>query len=241
MRSWFNRFVVQPLSMTLAEVPWAGFLLTTVLLAAVVNLGTGVLGEVVGPAWTLFLVIVLSVLTIVALNAYAMHVRRRAEKGERVIGGKAAPLQRRGLIVLFSTMATAREAVDHHRGRLEHVWIVITPGMREEATRLCSYVEQELGLKAHLLAEIADEFDLSGTYSRVREVLTDLAPAIGLPANEVISDLTGGTKLMTAGMVVACSDLNQPLQYVPTQRKGGVEMGPYQPIEVALARSGRAG
>jgi hypothetical protein len=237
--NWFKRFLAQPLSLTLAEIPWAGFLLSTVLLAAMVNLATGVVGELVGPIGTLVFLLLITVITVVVLNLYARRVQQRVEAGERVIGGKSAPQQRSGIIVLFSNMATARTAVEYHQGRLAHVWVVVTPEMREGATELCSYVEGNLSAKAHML-EIQDEFDLSGCYDRVQEVYRALAPDFGLSANDVIADLTGGTKLMTAGLVVACSDLNQPLQYVPTQRKGGEPIGPFRPIEVALARSGRA-
>lgn len=239
MKSWIDRFLAQPLSLTLSEIPWAGFLLSTVLLAAMVNMATDVLGEVVGPIWTLALLILTSIGTLVGLNLYARRVRLRLRTGERVIGGKTAPQQRRGVVLLFSTMPIAKMAVEYHQGCLEHVWVVVTPDKREGATELCEFVEGTLKAKAHLLEEIQDEFDLSGCYARVQEVYRARATAVGLSANDVIADVTGGTKLMTAGMVVACSDLNQPLQYVPTQRKGGEPIGPFRPIEVGLARSGR--
>ena len=116
------------------------------------------------------------------------------------------------------------------------MWIIVTPEMQEPAGQFRVYAEA-LGVTCHLL-ELADEYDAPGCYRLLRDIIQTHAPAANLTANEVIADLTGGTKLMTAGMALACGDLNQALQYVPTQYVGAEPTVPFQPIEVKLGRAG---
>jgi hypothetical protein len=239
MQAWFKRFVVRPMAQTIAEATWFGFLFSAVLIAAMVNLATNALSAVVGPLWTVVLLALLLVATLVFSNLYARQIRRAIEQGERVIGGRGAPDLHRGLIVMPTRAPTARQAVDHHKGRLEHLWIIVTPEMREPAGQLRDYAES-LGIACHPL-ELADEYDAPGCYRLVREIIQTHAPAANVPPGEIIADLTGGTKLMTAGMALACGDLNQALQYVPTQYVGAEPTVPFQPIEVTLGRAGIGG
>lgn len=239
MQTWLKRFIVRPMAQTMAEASWFGFLLSAVLIAAMVNLATNALSEAMGPGWTVAVLALLLVATLTFANVYAGQVRRAIERGERVISGRGAPDRHRGLILMPTRAPTGQQAVDYHRDRLEHLWLIVTPEMREPANQLRTYAES-LGVTCHWL-ELADEYDAWGCYQLVREVFQSHALAVNLPPREVIADLTGGTKLMTAGMALACGDLNQALQYVPTRYVGAEPTVPFQPIEVKLGRAIGAG
>lgn len=236
MYAWLRRYVVRPMAQTMAEATWFGFLFSAVLIAAMVNLATNALSDVVGPLWTVVLLALLLVATLVFANLYAQQIRRTIERGERVIGGRSAPGRQRGLIVMPTRAPTARQAVDYHTGRLEHLWIIVTSEMQEPAAQLRTYAES-LGITCHW-QDLADEFDAPGCYHLVADIIRTHAPAAGVPPGDIIADLTGGTKLMSAGMALACGDLDQALQYVPTQYVGAEPTVPFQPIEVRLGRAG---
>ena len=239
MFALLKRYVWRPLALTLSEVTWFGFLFSAVLVAGMVNLATNILSTVTSVWWSLGLLVFLLAATIVFANWQSQRIRRRISLGPRVIGGKAAPRQRPGLIVMASGGKTGRQAVRHHTGSLAHVWIIETPEMAEPSQQLRRFIEDQ-GVQWHILP-VDDEFDAAQCYRRVRDVFLIEGPAVGLAPSDIIADLTGGTKLMTAGMVLACGDLNQALQFVPTEYVAGEPTEAFQPIEVALARSGRAG
>jgi hypothetical protein len=71
-----------------------------------------------------------------------------------------------------------------------------------------------------LVRQIHRAFDVQETYGVVQRIYLEEALAEGLSPDQVIADFTGGTKMMTAGMVLACGD-QWPMQYM-TGRKEGV-------------------
>ncbi len=77
-----------------------------------------------------------------------------------------------------------------------------------------------------------------GRLKLVRSVFEQFAPRVGLAPSDIIADMTGGTKSMTAGMVLACSDFNAVLEHVPTRFSGaGQPMLPLDPIEVIFGHT----
>jgi len=57
-------------------------------------------------------------------------------------------------------------------------------------------------------------------YLKVREAINEAAPV--RDAWPLIADITGGTKVMTAGILLACLDAGVPVQYwvAPRDRRG---------------------
>lgn len=237
---WWKMYVLEPMAMTLAETSWFGFVLSTLLLASAVNIGASLLLQWTGPLVTLSLLIVALTGTIIFANFY-FHWRRRrlVEEGQRILGERPHPTPRKGLIVMVTNAPTARKAVDYHLGRLEHVWLITTPGMRDPYNVLHSYLD-EIGAKGHLL-ELDQEYDANRCYYLVRSVFEQFAPRVGLAPSDIIADMTGGTKPMTAGMVLACIDMNAALEHVPTRFSGaGQPMLPLDPIEVIFGHTNPA-
>jgi len=61
---------------------------------------------------------------------------------------------------------------------------------------------------------IADAYhDLQETCALVRRIYQEEAPEAGLQPQQVVADLTGGTRMMTAGVALACRD-RWPMEYV---------------------------
>lgn len=244
--TWWRKYIVEPMTMTIAEASWFGFVLSALLLAAAVNIGTSLVLDLTGPGWTLVLLVAAAFGTLVFANYY-FHRRRKElmEEGKRILGERPAPEQRKGLIVMVTRAPTARKAIDYHLPELEHLWLVTTPEMRSAANDLRTFVEgyeaNDKKRKGHIL-ELDQEYDANQCYYLVRSVYEEGAAAAGLVPKDVIADMTGGTKPMTAGMVLACIDVNASLEHVPTKFTGaGQPSLPLDPIEVLFGRAGKPG
>ncbi|QLQ05279.1 MAG: hypothetical protein HZY76_03645 [Anaerolineae bacterium] len=232
MTSWWKRFVADPIVQTLSQVSWFGFVLTTVLIAAVVNIVTGLFVDIAGPIWAVATLILLAVATLVYANITAYRFRQHLAEGERIIGEKPHPTPRAGLIVLVTRAPTARKAIDYHQRALKHLWLITTPEMREAANVLRTYAE-ELGVQCHPL-DLEQEYEASQCYYLVRHVYEEVAPSLSLARGEIIADMTGGTKPMTAGMALACSDSSPPCSTCPRFVGDGQPTVPLDPIEVLI-------
>ncbi|MBU1207899.1 MAG: hypothetical protein KKH04_13375 [Proteobacteria bacterium] len=127
---------------------------------------------------------------------------------------KENPSPRRGLIVLMSPgprTTAAENAVKAHLSNLEHCWVIHGPDRpgqkptsRENAEVLAQKIKSIKNPVAFYFKGLADEDNPQEIYYLVRSVYEE-AKAFNLSEEDVIADYTGGTKSMTAGMVLACS------------------------------------
>ncbi len=148
------------------------------------------------------------------------------------------PDKHRGLIFLFSREETLRAAIQCHQPVLEHCWLLVTPQMQERAAQFASAFT---GLDVTLCA-IGDHYDANACYRTVRDVYRRKALRVGIPPEQVIADITGGTKPMTMGVVVACMEGGYPIEHVPTAfDAAGQASGPLPPIQIVIrGRGGHA-
>ena len=59
----------------------------------------------------------------------------------------------------------------------------------------------------------------------------------GISSKQVIADITGGTKPMTMGMIIACLQGDYSIQHVPTAHNAtGQPTGPLPPIQIRVQR-----
>lgn len=166
----------------------------------------------------------------IAFVAHRLH-RARGPNPVVILGGERTVTQgHRGLVLLVSNRDMARFAIRHHLhpatgNTLERCWLICTQVM------------------ANLCQEIADDFapahfpDLSVTpvaiegaflapdvHQAVASVIsTATDPNIGAALNleDLIVDITGGTKPMTAGAVLASTQEGVAMQYVESRWEGG--------------------
>jgi hypothetical protein len=233
-RLW-TQFVASPVKVTLTHVSWFGILLTTVLVTAAVNIVTSWGLVNLGLGWTLAILFVGVVLAIAYANYHSEQVWRGLSAGRRHIT-KPHPTPRAGLILLVSNFDTARRAIDYHAndGTLKHVWGIVTDDMDDVAIQLEAHCAGKR-VAFHRL-ELSDECAAAGCYTLVRKAYMELGPdpQLNLAPDQIVADLTGGTKLMTAGMALACADLPRAsLEFVPAVRAGSKPIEALEPIEVS--------
>lgn len=231
----WDRVIRRPLRITLAETSWFSFVLNAILIAAAVNLGTSVLMEVAGVGWTLAVLVILPLAVLVLSNAYQWRRERQLLAGDRMIANLPSPSPKRGLIVMASSVQAQKAAIEYHAPRLERLWLIVTPKMKDVGRALEEH-GRALGAVPDWL-ELADEYDVSRCYDLVREVFVTAAPQWRLLPSDIAADITGGTKPMTAAMVLACMDLGvDVLEHVPTYFVRSDETVPLRPIQVTVNR-----
>lgn len=154
-----------------------------------------------------------------------------------------------GLILLLSPGRTdlALFTLHHHAAgsetrRLRHCWVVTTPGAKAAFDELQAQVERaDLALELHAVP--IREATIEASYRAVRAVHASLAQLCGVQPDDVVSDLTGGLKTMTAGMVLACLPHGYALEYVESDRDeaGQIIEGSRRVVRVEMAFALRAG
>lgn len=140
------------------------------------------------------------------------------------------PPQHPGLMVLVGpgrvgtdpTKQSAGAAIQHHLDALKHCWLLVgetsskpeKPDYRgatdiaRELVILCS----DNGVMAHIWP-VAEPFSAQSTYRLLQVLFATEVRTARLTAREVICDFTGGTKAMSAGMILACGT-QRPMQYM---------------------------
>lgn len=124
----------------------------------------------------------------------------------------------------------AFEAIDYHRAALQCCWLIASGGEHGAmgaALQLQRYCEDR-GIRAFVW-QIADPLSIHETYNLVDWLYTYDVPARGLAEAQVIADITGATKPMSFGMLLACRG-RRPVQYMARQAQG-----PSLPLLLELA------
>ena len=119
------------------------------------------------------------------------------------------------MIVLSSPgprVTAAENAIKSHFPALEHCWIIAgpnspgaNPSAYENASRLKKrYEELKNNREFHIYIEQVDDEHNPEKIFHLVESIYHQARAKGISDREIIADYTGGTKSMTAGMVLSC-------------------------------------
>jgi hypothetical protein len=166
-------------------------------------------------------------------HSYVYMLRREVLAHER-------PERRPGAILLVSPeqaapeqktlQQAAFEAIDYHRAALRHCWLIATTGEHGSlgAAEWLAHFCQARGIAAQVW-QVAEASSVEETYNLVQWLYTVEVPASGLQAHEVVADITGATKPMSIGMLLACRGRG-PVQYMVRQAQG-----PSLPLLLQLA------
>ena len=129
-----------------------------------------------------------------------------------------------GLIWLLSpgSIDLPLSAIQYHQvadsdARLRHGWLLITPGAQETFERLAARID-ELGYGVELHPIALEATTIEATYRAVDRIYRVEAEPSDLRPDDIMADLTGGLKTMTAGMVMACLSHGRPLEYIESNR-----------------------
>jgi len=218
-------------------VPWFLPVMGTVILSLLVSFLFELL-RVYSGLWAVALFLALLLLVgVIFIAAYDYHVRRVLRARSYELTDRPSPPQCEGLVILVGARQVLERAIEYHLPRLKHCWMISTP----EFLKIAAQVQEKYKgrLQFHLL-EIANEYDTDGCFDLVKEIFSVGAMRHGLAPEQLIADITGGTKPMTAAMVVACLDGGYAIEHIPAQFRweGGrrVPVAPLDPIQIVIHR-----
>lgn len=128
-------------------------------------------------------------------------------------------------------------ALNHHRksGGGAHCWLVMQ--QIDAVQQTFGELSQQLaaaGASTCLHPVYIEQLDVQAAYQAVRSVFDREAKEEGLDPAEVIADITGGTKPLTAGMVLAAITSGKRIEYVESERDAQGNPIP-QTLRVVLA------
>lgn len=207
--------------------PLVSLLVGAVTLGIAVNAGTEFIVQRIGREWTVALALLATCAIVVFARPFGSLVRAIWQLFQaRVVEVEGAVRRHRGLVVLASPgpgITSAEGAIRYHRcdGVLEHCWLVTGgPGSEQSAARLVEKLVGE-GMSMGRLHTVAlspkDADNPEAVYRRINAVYVE-AGDLGFNEDEIIGDYTGGTKSMTAGMILACSAPQRHLQFMKPRR-----------------------
>lgn len=230
MARWSRR-VTDPFRETFYQVSWFGPVVSGLVVGMLVNILTTALTVWGGLGLGWGALFALMAATVAYVYVHYFRERRRRRTTPAYIADLPDPEKCRGLIFLFSREDTLREAIKYHRPVLEHCWLLVTPEMQEKAGQAVTHFPEVM----FTLHPIPDALDTPLCYRTVRDVYLDEAARYELPPERVIADITGGTKPMTMGMIVACLEGGRRIEHIPTEYDAlGKPIGPLPPKEIRI-------
>lgn len=231
MKSFWSDKVTGPFRQTFYEVSWFGPVVSGILVGMLVNILTTAL-TIWGGLWLGWGALLAMVLAAIAyVYVHFARERRRRRTTPAFIADLPDPEQCEGLIFLFSREDTLREAIQYHRPILKHCWLLVTPEMQDQAGQAVTHFPNIM----FTLHPIPDTLDTPLCYRTVRDIYTDEAGRYEIAAERIISDITGGTKPMTMGMIVACLEGGHRIEHVPTEYDAlHKPIGPLPPKEIRV-------
>ncbi len=170
-------------------------------------------------AWRPF--VAAAVLAAVAYALYRWDSRER--KGEMEFDESRLASPHLGLIWLFGPGRFGHflVALERHRqgGGAAHCWLVMQDvgPVQENFARLQQRLLED-GVATRLHRVYIPKLEVQAAYEAVQTVFQREAEEKGLRPDQVIADITGGTKPMTAGMLLAALTTGGALEYVESER-----------------------
>lgn len=116
-------------------------------------------------------------------------------------------------------------AIRHHYSAeetgsgLEHCWLIVAGDSYTET--ILKTVREELiegGFDIEIHPIHIRESTLEAVYCAVESIYLAEGAKYGLRPHEIVADITGGLKTMTAGMLLACLPFECPIEYVASSR-----------------------
>ena len=99
-------------------------------------------------------------------------------------------------------------------------WLIMqedNPAVHNAYIKLNEWVKEE-AWKTRVLPVYISDIDAKSTYRAAYTIFTRESAEEGISADQVIADITGGTKPMTAGLLLAALSANGDLEYVESTR-----------------------
>ncbi len=231
MRSFLDRFIITPYRRVSAEFPWFGPVFAALFVAMLVNLLTDSMVETIGTLGSWIVMLALFVLVMIFILLHEANIVRRYQSLGPIQDVKA-PNKFKGLIFIFSNKETFREAIHHHQPMLQSCWLLVTTQMQHDADE----AKREYPEIVFSDVIIPGLYDAQACYLAVRNIYRNESVRLKIEPSEIISDITGGTKPMTVGMVAACIEDGYAIEHVPTHFDPVTRAAirPLPPIEIRM-------
>lgn len=199
-----------------------GSLALAILGNAVYELLTGVFGAT--PQFLIALIASAVLIFAFVVAGFQRLLRRLKRRGGTTVEPDRQSPPHPGLILLVSTNPQAADAdiiAWHQQGAtLRHCWLLASPSVASsERFRNLKQALLERNVTPHPVL-LEDALRADQVYAKVRDAISEAVPV--RDAWPLIADITGGTKVMTAGLLLACLDAGVPVQYwvTPRDRQG---------------------
>lgn len=207
--------------------PLVSLLVSAITLGIAVNAGTDLIVQRIGRPQTMALALIATIVIIFLARPIRMLGRVLRSLFQARVEEMGGPVQsHRGLIVMASPgagISSAEGAIRYHlrSEQLEHCWLM-TGGAASEASggRLIEKLVNEGIPMARFRNVRLDPLDVNNpeaVYRRINAIY-EQGEEVGLREDEIIGDYTGGTKSMTAGMILACASPRRHLQFMKPRR-----------------------
>lgn len=128
-----------------------------------------------------------------------------------------------------SNLEPTIRAICAHRHHLKHCWLLATVGSTAAgslpyAELLAKYLMERKGLKCNFyygddqytISLDDDVLVLSNTYDLVKKIFTEIKQLYQLKPKDIVADISTGFRSMTLGMVLACLDKEQDIEFMGT-------------------------
>lgn len=182
-------------------------------------------------------------LIIVAAAVIWLQAVRQQRRRKIDVQESAAVEKHAGLILMISpgNLELARSAFDHHLPELQHCWLVSTPASLSTTAELEKVWR---GASPQVQVHSGQEYlvqpeEIEHSYTLVERIYSQEAPLYNLVEEDVLGDVTGGTKPMTAGMALACASPGRNMQYIKTRRDADgnpIKDAPRIPVLISTRR-----
>ncbi len=130
-----------------------------------------------------------------------------------------------------SNLLTQIKAIEYHLegGKLKEVWLITTPSIKElnikgsqiTALILETYLKFKYGNQLEIHRQYFSDQKLSvedGNYEKLYEIVDYIFKKSGYQDDVLIADITGGTKMMSVALAMACIPPKRKMQYMDSQR-----------------------
>ena len=128
-----------------------------------------------------------------------------------------------------SNLGSAITSIITHRSRLEHCWLIATETDKPEASSITylpvleTYLEEVEHMACEFHQTTIPFGDDAQVVSKSRDLVKDIfrqSEEFNLAEQDIVADITGGTRSVILGMILACQDEKRDVQLVGTTYDG---------------------
>jgi len=169
--------------------------------------------------------ILASQLLLIVVGVISIQYIIQRKRGQAVLVAENIPDKKKGLILLLSPkLGSSIAAIEYHLPELRALWLITTKESADTAAMINKQFSDKIR-KIHWGNEYeVDANEAKPTFNVVKSILLS-AHKERIFRPQIIADITGGTKPMSAGMTLACLAYDVDIQYIKSQRddKGQID------------------